>query len=281
MKKILSALLLSAFVVVITTSCEKENDPPAPQLPDFETMAIDFSKFSDQTKSAALTDTTRYNYISASLTAGYWNIMIGITLSVPVASFAECFKHEATYLGENKWQWEYDVNVLGAKYKARMTGELRAEDIKWEMYVSKEGIGAFDEFKWFEGISALTGMNGEWTLFHSPTVQETVLQIDWVKTGDEIGEIRYTYIRESDNGDEKQLSKNSYLEYGLTDAVYDAFYNVHYTTRDIEADGFLDVNIEWSTTEYNGRIKAAHYFPNDPDSWHCWDSEGYDAVCPE
>lgn len=281
MKKILLPLLFGTFVFVLNTGCEKEKDPPAPHLPDFETMAIDFSKFTDQTKSAALNDTTMNNYVAASLTAGYWNIMIGITLAVPVISFAECFNHEANYLGNNIWQWQYDVNVLGATYKARMTGELKTDRVKWEMYVSREGVGAFEEFKWFEGTSSSDGTHGEWKLYHSPLVREAVLQIDWKKTGYEIGEIRYTYIRESDNGDKKQLSKNSYLEYGLTEAFYNAFYNIHYTTRDIEAEGFLDVYIEWSTTEYNGRIKAAHFFPNDPDSWYCWNRHGYDTICPE
>ncbi len=281
MKNYLSGLLGLLFVLFVFSACEKDEDetgtPPA--IPPYETMSTDFGTFTDKTKTAEtlLTDTTKWNYALAGITAGYWNIMLTVTLAVPVASFAESFKNEAVFIGDKTWEWSYEVKGFAATYKARLTGQMRPDDIKWEMYVAKEGVGEHAEFKWFEGTSALDGNSGQWVLYHSYEVQEPVLQIDWKKSGEEIGEIKYSYIRASDNGDKKQLSKDSYIQYGLTEEGYDAFYNIHYTTRDIEAEGFLDVNIEWSTTNYNGRIKAEHYFNNA--EWHCWDNLGYDAVC--
>jgi hypothetical protein len=241
-------------------------------------MAIDFSKFS--TKSAATTEgETKHNIIAAGLTVLFWNVTLTVTLVVPVAAFYQSFQHEAEFLGDATWQWKYDGTGMANTYKARLVGKIRSDDIKWEMYLAKEGIGAHEEFLWFEGTSNLDGNGGQWTLYHSYAVQEAVLQIDWEKTGDEVGNIKYTYIRESSNGDSKQLTSGSYLTYGLTDAELDAFYEIEYNQRDRDTTDMLNVDIEWSTTEYNGRIKAPHYIQFQDDLWHCWDSLGYDVDC--
>ena len=274
--KFFAGLLAIVFLTAFLSSCETETKDTPPEIPPYESMAIDFNKFPDNTKSA-IDSNSKINFVSAYLTVAVWNTIIGVTLGVPVATFYKSFQNKPVFLENATWQWAYDVNVLGGTYSARMTGQVRSGDIKWEMYVAKAGIGAFPEFKWFEGTSNLDGMGGQWTLYHSYAVQEAVLEIDWEKSGDDIGEITYTYIRESSNGDDNQLSENSYLQYGLTEGVYDAFYNVHFTTRDVEAEGFKDVNIEWSTAEYYGRIKAESYFDNA--DWHCWDSAGADTQC--
>jgi len=41
---------------------------------------------------------------------------------------------------------------------------------------------------------------------------------------------------------------------------------------------FTDTFVEWSRSNYAGRVKAAGFF-NDQ-AWHCWDSTGNDVVCP-
>ena len=61
------------------------------------------------------------------------------------------------YLDNKTWEWSYDFNIIGATYKARLTGQIRTTDVKWEMNISKNGIGAFDEILWYEGISKLDG----------------------------------------------------------------------------------------------------------------------------
>jgi hypothetical protein len=119
-------------------------------------------------------------------------------------------------------------------------------------------------------------MGGQWILNHSYADQAGVLQIDWSKTGDEIGDITYTYIHEADNADPNQLTAGSHLSYGLTENDLNAFYTVVYNTRN-RAEEDMTVNIEWSSTEYNGRIKAEHYFQDT--AWHCWDSQGNDVDC--
>jgi hypothetical protein len=279
MKKIILSLFFLGLGVVFFSGCEKDKDE-APQLPPYESMAIDFSKFSSEDKSAndISTDTTAINYISAGLTIIAWNAILTGTLIVPVATFYQAVNQTPVYLGEKVWQWEFDGTGFANTYHARLTGTIRDNDVKWEMYISKSGIGEHGEFKWFEGTSNLDGNSGQWILYHSFQLQEAVLQIDWEKSGTEIGSVKYTYVRESENNLEaQQLTVGSNLQYGLTDNALNAYYNIDYSTRDRSASTNLQVNIEWSTTEYNGRIKAEHYF-QDTD-WHCWDSEGFDADC--
>lgn len=279
MKKILLSILFVGFGAVLFNSCEKNNEEP-PQMPPYESMAIDFSKFTTEDKSTAdfATDTTAINFFSAGLTVLVWNTVLTGTLIVPVATFYQALNHTPVYLGDRVWEWKFDGTGFANTYHARLTGTIRENDVKWEMYISKSGIGAHGEFLWFEGTSDLDGNGGQWILYHSFMLQEAILQIDWEKTGDEIGSVKYTYIRESENVLEpQQLTVGSYLEYGLTEADLNAFYNIIYSTRDRSASTNLEVLIEWSTTEYNGRIKAEHYF-QDTD-WHCWDSLGYDAIC--
>ena len=47
--------------------------------------------------------------------------------------------------------------MFGATYTARLTGEIRTDDIQWEMYITRTGINAYAEFKWYEGTSDLDG----------------------------------------------------------------------------------------------------------------------------
>jgi hypothetical protein len=277
MRKITVLFLLLILGFVGFNSCDK-NKETAPEIPPYESMVIDFDKFSSDEKSALETSTSAINFITAGLTIVVWNTTLTVTLAVPIASFYASFQNEPEFLGDGTWQWKYDVPGFGNTYHARMTGKLMGDHVKWEMYISKSGIVApHDEFLWFEGTSDYDGTSGQWTLYHSYEVQEAALQIDWKKTSDEVGDIKYTYVRESDNGVNNQLTKGSYLQYGLTDADLNAFYRIEYNQRDSDASDIKNVDIEWSLTGLYGRIKSQHYY-ND-DLWHCWDSQGLDTEC--
>jgi hypothetical protein len=278
MKKIIFSLFLLGFGVVFFSGCEKDKEE-APQLPPYSSMAIDFSKFTSDDKSAndLVTDTTMWNYFAAGVTVLTWNTVLTGTLIVPVATFYQAVNQTPVYLGDKVWEWKFDGTGFANTYHARLTGTIQATDVKWEMYISKSGVGAHDEFKWFEGTSALDGNSGQWILYQSYLFQDPFLQIDWSKTGDEVGSVKYTYVHTPDNLDPKQLTVGSNLQYGLSEDVLNAFYTIDYNTRDRADSANLQVNIEWSTTLYNGRIKAEHYFKNS--DWHCWDSQGFDTVC--
>ena len=277
--KLLYPVLLG---VLIFFSCNKEDSSKAPVIPPFETMVIDFG---EMTASSAKSETvegqteilTKTNWAYSAISVGFWNVMIGTTLAVPVASFHAASNKMPVQLDDHTWQWSYSVDGFTSQYTARLVGEIQTNRIKWEMYVSKTGVNPFDEFLWFEGTSNTDGKSGQWILYLSPEFQEEVIQIDWKKEGNDVGEVKYTYVRELNNDRMPDDYKGSYLIYGLQDQVFDAFVSIH--VYQSQSDNFTDSFIEWSHSDFSGRVKALAYFGDN--DWHCWDSNGNDLICEE
>jgi hypothetical protein len=283
MKNLMSSLLIIAMMNLTFMSCEtkekEENTPP--ELPPYESMAIDFDQFTvkDEVAGLAMKSTdegTMNNWEFASGQVGFWNLLLTVTLAVPVSSFYHSFAHTPVYLGDATWQWTYEVTGFTSTYIARLVGTVRSEDVKWEMYITKDGIEGYPEFLWYEGVSDLDGNGGQWTLYHSYEFQEEVLVIDWERSGEEVAGIRYSFVRELNDNRETEPFNGSYLEAGLLEDDLNAYYNIHFY-EGIFIKDFVDVMIEWSTSEYNGRVKAEYKF-GDAD-WHCWDGYGYDTEC--
>lgn len=281
MKKVSSFLLLAILITGLFWGCEKKKDE-APSLPPVATMKIDFSNFASVTKSAisereikSVSAAENSNWAISSTIAGVWNLILAVNLVVPVASFDVAVNHKPVYLENKKWEWRYDFNVIGATYKARLTGEIRTSDVKWEMYISRDGVGAFTELLWYEGTSNLDGKSGQWVLNYNQTFPEPFLQIDWTVAGKDIGNIKYTYIRDKKDDRSPDMFKSSFIQYGLTTNSLNAFYNVHQNSG--TANVFNDVFIEWNTTAHNGHIKANYYFHDD--LWHCWNETGTNVTC--
>ena len=138
MKHAISFLLTLAILNIMLVSCERQEKTP-PELPPYESMAIDFSKFLQNEKGAdglkSAYDNTTVNYGFAALNVGFFNLILTVTLAVPVAAFYHSFSVEPVFLGDATWQWSCDYRALSATYHARLTGQVRDEDIKWEMYI--------------------------------------------------------------------------------------------------------------------------------------------------
>ncbi|WP_297793188.1 hypothetical protein [uncultured Eudoraea sp.] len=277
--------LLMVFVLVFTTSCDNSDDSAEAAnelaLPLYESMVIDFGDFADNPdsgKSASLVYDNKApngNWFFSQIVVGVWNSALFNTLAVPVASFKAAFSQSPENLGENTWQWIYSVDGFTSEYTARLTGTVTGEEVLWEMYITKMGIGAFEEFLWFTGSSSMDGNSGYWLLNQSPEMPEAMLRIDWERTNDEIGNIRYTWVRELDEQENDDVFKDSYLEYGLQDGDLDAYFNAY--TYDRNREAFSDVRIEWSRETFVGRVRAFDYFEDE--EWHCWDSNGDDIQC--
>ncbi len=274
MKRSFIILFMASLLIPVFWSCEEDDAEKAPVLPPVESMVIDFSNFSSTSKSTTELKTSA-NYGWAALTVYFWNISVGSVIAVPVAAYTNSFNHTPTYLGNNKWQWTYSVSGFASDYTARLTGELRTNDVKWEMYITKTGIGAFAEFKWFEGTSSLDRNTGQWTLYHSPQFPEELLVIDWLRINGEFSQITYTYVRDLDDNRETDNFNGSYLTYGSQDGYYNFYYRVHAYATSIPE--FADTYIEWNSGEFNGHIKAYHIYQDN--FWHCWDNMGNDVDC--
>jgi hypothetical protein len=284
MRKLVSITLLTALAVLFFQGCEKKADPPA--VPPVESMLIDFSEFTGVKKSAFMTGEEKGmfavengNWLAASSTANFWNTIVSVTLGVPVAAFTMTIQEAPVYIDDNTWQWEYSVEAVGTSYNARLTGQILTNSVKWRMYIEKTGANPYEEFEWFNGTTALDGKSGQWILNLSNQFQEPILQIDWEKEGNKVGSVKYTYIRVLNDNRQADPFIGSYIGYGLSDpaaGTLNAFYDVYFWNPSLAK--FMDVDIEWNTTDHNGRIKAPDYFTDS--NWHCWDGNGNDTTCP-
>lgn len=284
MNKFTLILVSVTLLIGLFLGCDKKNNPSTavPQLPPTGSMSIDFSNFVASSKSEnTYTDINGMNAIDksnwalASTTAGVWNIILAVNLVVPVASFNLAVNNTPVYLDNNTWEWRYNFNVIGGSYKARLNGQVRSNDVKWEMYITKEGVGAFSEILWYQGTSKLDGTSGQWILNHSQQFPEPMLQIDWVAEGSGIRNIKYTYIRDKNDDRSLDLFKTSIIEYGLTTNNLNAFYTIHQNTG-VE-NVFSDTFIEWNTINHTGHIKANYHYQDV--LWHCWNATADNIIC--
>jgi hypothetical protein len=270
MKKVLSLTLIIILIAACFSGC-KENKGDPPNLPPSESMMIDFSNFVSNAKTSDISfdrkGTENLNWETAALIAGTWRTIMAVTLAIPVASFKVAVDQDPVYLSEKKWQWSYNLSAAGITYKARLTGEIGASDVKWEMYITREGSNPFPEFKWFVGTSKLDQTGGQWILTESNLIQEPILQIDWTKSGTSIGTIKYTYLKTGS-------SKGAYIDYGLTSSSYNAYFTIHYYNSTLAR--ISDVNIEWNTSTKIGRIKSSDYLDG---QWKCWDANRINSTC--
>jgi len=270
MKKLFSLGLILILISGFFAGCKKDKGDP-PSLPPAESMTIDFSNFETLKKSADAasgykgTENSSWEYAAA--VAVVWKLIINTNLIVPVTAFKAAVNQTPVYISEKNWQWSYSVTVANSTYKARLTGLIRSSDVEWKMYISKEGAGGFPEFLWFEGTSRLDGTGGQWILNESSSSKFPVVQIDWTKTGNSVGKVKYTYVKTGE-------FKTSFIEYGLTSGTLNAYYKVYY----FNSVKFSTVDVEWSTTSKNGRVKSIDYLGDD--LWHCWDSNRVNVVCP-
>lgn len=273
------------LIMIFASSCEKSSEPneqaTSPELPPFESMAIDFGAFDENGTSGKAT-TLVYdnkapngNWVFSRIVVGVWSSALYTTLAVPVASFRAAITQTPEKISDDTWQWTYSVDGFTSEYTARLTGQLTANKVVWNMYITKMGIEGFDEFLWFSGESALDGNSGDWTLKQSPERPDEMLRIDWEKSGDEIGSIRYTWVRELDDQENADPFRNSYLEYGLQEGDLDAYFSAN--VYDTNLQEFTEIDIEWNRTSYEGRVRAVAYFEDV--LWHCWDSNGDDIAC--
>lgn len=266
MKKLLSLTLL---VLLAVSSCKKEQGDP-PLLPPAGSMIIDFSNFTDSKSGdiASLKGADNTNWGFAAFSAGVWNLIIGTTLAVPVWTFGITVDEDPVYIEDKTWEWTHSELLLGVKYTARLTGQIRNNDVLWKMHISQEG--GFTDFLWFEGTSAFDAKSGQWILYKSYTEPDKMLQIDWEKDSESTGKVKYTYIKDNDE------FKNSYIEYRLTtDSPFNAYYTIHFWNDNL--DKFSDVLVEWNTTNHSGRVKGIDYIGDQ--TWHCWNNNLINTTC--
>ena len=281
MKSTISLLIVTLLLGLMVTGCKKDKGKP-PALPPYQSMEIDFSDFVADRKSFDLLNQAKdipdpdENFTFSASVVGIWNTILVVNLAVPVTAFKLAASTNPVWIADKTWERKYNVTGIAGTWKARLVGKILSDKVEWEMFISKDGTPSYAEFVWFTGTSTLDGNSGRWVLNYSQQFQEPYLQIDWEKTGSQVGLIKYTYIRNQRDDRSPDPFKNSYIEYGQTTAAFNAYYTVHIFEPLIIQD-FVDIFIEWNTTSEEGRVKALYKFGDN--NWHCWDSEKFNKEC--
>jgi hypothetical protein len=254
--------------MLILSGCKKDEEvKTAPALPPQAGFVMNFSDFStaNDTLKSALEADTYSNWGYAYFNVAAWNTVLTVGLAVPVASFVEAFNHEAVYHpNDNNWTWSYNFSVGFTSYEAVLTGAVVGDSANWEMRITK--AGAYSNFLWYHGKSAIDQTGGYWILIESPESPNDLLRIDWKKYADTTADIKYTNIKPGspENG--------GYIYYGTSLESFDRFYSIY-------NKGLNNLSqIEWSSTLNNGRVKDPHHFSDN--AWHCWDYNLLDVTCP-
>ncbi len=264
------------------TSSVTTADPP--EVPPISTFAMDFGHFGLDYGGAERADAPEMSLASANWrhaagTVGQWNVIIALHLAVPVAAFAESFRHEAVLQPDGWWQWSYNFSVLTVTYTARLQGRITLSGLEWRMYISKHG--EYTDFLWFTGHSDLDrqGFEGAWLINRNPATPEQYIQIDWYRealpdtTGivPGISWVKYTNVIPQDPDSGAYIKYTVHGEQGLANP-YDRVYEVHGESSGIQVD------IEWSHETKAGRVRDnMHYGVLD---WQCWDEALENIDCP-
>lgn len=257
-------LILTSFLVLIGLQSCKKDHGVAPELPPQSALLPDFSDFQNDDK--ALLDSTQVNWVHAALNVGFWNLVVYVTMAVPVASYVEAFNHQPEFQSGSTWLWQYSFNdIWGVNYTAKLYGTVNDGTVDWEMFITKDGY--YENFLWYSGVMQSDGTSVAWTMYKSPSVPVELLSIVWNKSTNTTGNIKFTNIDPggSENG--------GYIMYG-NDSQTDL--NAYYLIYNKGLDNLIE--IEWSQITKNGRVKDERRFGDT--EWHCWDENFLDTTCP-
>lgn len=260
--------VVTLFLGFLFVGCEKEENNEPPELPPMESVLIDFSNFKDSSDTLnnkkGLADYNHWG--NAFLTVSGWNVFISMGMAVPVVAYKEALKQDPVYLGDNRWEWTYDITVNSVEFSATLVAErISNEEFTAAMHISRSGPGGFDDFKWFEGTVRYDHTHASWTIYENPADPSPMITILWNRDWEaDTLDITYTNIRPADN------ENGSFINYSVDPAKdYDASYTISLSSG--------ETLIEWNQETKAGRITSPERFGND--LWYCWDANLQNIAC--
>jgi hypothetical protein len=264
-KKVLWAIMVAMFLF---SGCEKADLPdpePAPDLPPDFSMIMNFSDFSSVDTN---TLNPSLNYQNWRVAASYvleWKNSLADILALPTTSFLKAFKYKPYFDNEfNAWVWDFEFTVDGKTYVADLRGFIVPDGIRWEMYVSLEGL--FTDYLWYSGYTDKEYTEGNWVINTGPEDPGTFLLANWT-----LNAINGNYTVKYTNISSGHPQSGSYILYGKTSELMDASYTVYNSTT------IHFVKIHWSRASIFGQVTDPRYF--DDELWHCWDETRQDTTC--
>ena len=264
-QKVLSMFMAVAIIAVSCDSDDEFDPGTAPEIPPITTMVMDVDNFVQGSTSSAFVDgrvKTQVNWQLAAVQVGFWNLILGSQLVLPVLAFEAAISETPEYDGERGlWVWTFDYNHVGRTYTAELTGQIIEDMVEWKMYISQQA--GFQDILWYSGTMQLDGSSGEWTLRRNENNPTDYLSIDWERQSEEVGSIRYELI------DSEDEAFGSYIEYGrTTGGDYNVYYTIVITSTEKSAE------IEWNDETGAGRVEY-----NNSGEYFCWDSNFEDVDC--
>lgn len=262
MIKIKHCIIILLSGMLILSSCKKDEVESAPELPPESSMQMDFFKNDKNEFLAQRSSNTYKNWTASAATIGIYNIVLTATLALPVTSFRTAFNHKGAWQEKGKWKWVYSFPHKGNTYTAELLATRLSNGIGWEMKINGPGVS---NFVWYTGTSSDDGNSGSWIINHSVGNPKPLYHINWSKSGNEIGSIKY--VLGSSHKDE-----GAYVEYGLdgSNTLYDAFYNV------VNPKNSSQVNVEWHRKNHVGKIFTDGLNDNYDG---CWTKDLVDTTC--
>ena len=269
MKRTIGALviLITFFgLVLVDSGCKKKE--PAPNLPPATTMSFNSANFTD-TAGMSGGKSTYVNFFHSAINVGFWNLMLTVTLAVPVVSYGVALDQEADYNNhDHTWTWDYNFTSWGVHH-AELTAKLDGDTVDWKMEI--------DNFEWYYGRSHTNGSGGYWMLNESSSQPTHLLRIDWALNSAGVSSIKYTNVAPSSSSHFK--NNGEYIWYGTVANApeFDRFYNI-YMKDDINPLQTNLTEIQWNNADHHGHVKDPNKYSDS--SWHCWDTNYIDVVCP-
>ena len=260
------SVILVGLLVITSNRCKKEDENP-PELPPVDALLMDFSSFTCGVPQGNKSVASYVNFGYSVLTITVWNTAAAVSIALPAAAYAEAFNHEAVYLGDNSWLWQYSITIEENTFTVKLTSKrISNDEFTLKMLVSKSGTEPFEDFKWIEGTVRYDHTSASWTIYDSPEASWPAVNIDWTMDWEkEIYTIKYTLEKPDSD------LRGGTIEHGVTeDPLYNAYYIITFPGNTI--------NIEWNRTTKAGRVKSLYHFVDS--EWHCWDESLLDVVCP-
>jgi len=245
-----------------------------PEIPPASTFVMDFGDFTEgggAGKNMEGFDPTaaqlgvQSNWVWSAGHVAVWNVILTVTLVVPVAAYAESFQHTPRLDSTGTWIWEYDFMAGGVMHSASLHATAAGGNIEWDMFISKEG--EFADVNWYSGVSNLVGTAGTWRLNQDPQNVTPFIDIEWNRDPTaSTTDIKYT------NAVPDGPENGGFIFFGiLGGAGNDRVYQIFNKGADNQ------INIEWNHLMTDGRVQdPAHFGDTD---WHCWDTALMDTPC--
>jgi hypothetical protein len=241
---------------MLLSGCEKQKEDSSPVLPPLSAFAIDVEDFTAAGAEKSIDSMGNFHVVVGAVS--YWNLLLSLSMAIPVAAYAEAFNHDAERVDNDTWKWSYAFNDV---YSAELTADVAHDSIYLTMYVTK--AGGYEDMVWYTGKCDILRTGGEWTIFDIPVNRETAwLHITWnADYASETFDIKYTIVRPG--GD----YEFSYIEYGITaNTDYNAFYNLY------NSENGITYEVDYNTQTHVGTVTNGM-------NQLCWDEYFVNTLC--